>query len=48
MEMKVVSKNNTDCLCNFFFSFKFHVAVGEDGLDWEENVNFMPVFSYLE
>lgn len=34
----------------FFFplSFKFHVAVGEDGLDWEENVNFMPVFSGLE
>ena len=29
-------------------SFKFHVAVGEDGLDWEENVNFMPVFSGLE
>lgn len=49
--MKVVSKNNTDCLCNFFFFFfffKFHVAVGEDGLDWEENVNFTPVFSCLE
>lgn len=34
--MKVVSKNNTDCVCvifYFFIFFKFYV-IGEEGLDW--------------
>lgn len=44
--MKVISKNNAVFMWFFvflsFFFLKFHVISGE-GLDWGENVNFMPV-----
>lgn len=49
MEMKVVSKNNADSVyVSFSFSFSFFpfensMSLVRKGLDWGENVNFIPI-----
>ena len=51
MEMKVVSKNNANCVYVSFsvvFVLVLNSVICGEGLDWGEHMNFMPVSFCLE